>query len=448
MNKKASVESPLPHLITANPRSARVLLFNQTPGGQTGVAPQKHKFLRMNIHYSPAKIYPASLNLNVKKWYVIYRYMNPDTFRKEPIKVYEDINRYSGQEKISYALLLKDSVNAALRDGYNPFAADLLVREEKQHQLLQEKINSTAERHNYTIVQAVNYFWSQKKEQKKAKATIERYQGHMGFLLEWLSERSLLLKKASEITANQIIEFLKEKAEEEEWGNKTYNNYLGTLQACFNYLAKNIHGIIEKNPIEGAEMRTTISRKHTAYSDEQLKTVLGLVRDQKDVYMEGLILTSYYACVRAKAEMIGLRAGNVDYDRDLIRLDGENTKGRRDDYIPLDPMLKVFYISQGFEKLPADWYLFGNSGKPGQLQASANYYSEHYRKYRDAAALDDRHTLYGFKHTRNIHLAKAGKDPYAIMQLNRHQSLDQVMTYLRDLGILINAGAVENSRKI
>lgn len=448
MNKKASVESPLPHLITANPRSARVLLFTPASGGQTGVAPKKHKFLRMNIHYSPAKIYPANLNLNVKKWYVIYRYMNPETFRKEPIKVYEDINRYSGQEKIKYALLLKDSVNAALRDGYSPFAADIKVREEKQHELLQEKITGTTERHNYTIVQAVNYFWSQKIEQKKSRSTIDRYKGHMGFLLEWLNERNLLLKKASEITADQIIGFLREKALQEGWENKTYNNYLGTMQACFNYLAKNIHGVIQKNPIVGAETRTTISRKHTAYSDEQLKTVLGLVRNRKDTYMEGLILTSYYACVRAKAEMIGLKAGSIDYDRDLIRLDGESTKGRRDDYIPLDPVLKAFYISQGFDKLLPDWYLFGNCGKPGPDPASANYYSEHFRKYREEAGLDDRYTLYGFKHTRNIHLAKAGADPYAIMQLNRHQSLDQVMTYLRDLGILINAGAVENSRKI
>jgi site-specific recombinase XerD len=401
-----------------------------------------------SINYTPAKIYPDTLDLSVQKWYVEYRYLNPVTLQKDRFKVYEDINRRSGHDKVAYALLLKDSVNQMLRDGYNPFAAEIEVIERMKQEKLKAVTDAVHLKPNYTVVQAANYFITEKKDSGKADSTIDRYKGHVHLFLSWMNERSLLLIKMSEVSAEQLLSFLREKSAAEEWSNKTYNNYLGTLQAWLNHLSKNIHGIIEKNPIEGAETKSTLSRKHAAYTDQHLSWILTAVRKRKDVFVEGLILTSYYACIRSKAEMIALRAGNILYDRDLLLLDAEGTKGRREDYVPLDPELKSFYISQGFEKLPPDWYIFGNCGKPGPLPATANYYSEKYKEYRDYLKLDDRYTLYGFKHTRGIHLANTGIDPYAIMQLYRHKSLDQTMTYLRDLGCTINRKATENSRKI
>lgn len=439
-------ESPLPHTILTNPLPERVLLFSHNKRDRPGT---KRKFVSMEkINYTPAKIYPKTLDLSVKKWHVEYRYLNPFTLKKERFKVYEDINCNSGQEKIAYALLLKDSVNAALRDGYNPFAAELQVVEKKREEMLQEKASSVNKRHNYTIVQAINYFLNNKADSGKSPSTILRYKDHLHLLLEWMNESSMLLIKASEITADCILDFLKFNSESRQWSNKTYNNYLGTLQACFNLLGKNIHGIIEKNPIQGAETKSTVSNKHAAYTDQHLSWVLTAVRKAKDSFLEGLILTSYYACVRSKAEMIALRAGNILYDRDLLLLSADATKARREDYIPLDPVLKEFYLSQGFDRLPAEWYIFGKCGKPGPAPASANYYAERFREYREYLKLDDRYTLYGFKHTRGIHLANAGVDPYAIMQLYRHKSLDQTMIYLRDLGCTINRKATENSRKI
>ncbi|WP_343668737.1 tyrosine-type recombinase/integrase [Chitinophaga sp.] len=400
-----------------------------------------------SLNFTPAVIYPATLNLNVSKWYVIYRYVNPLTFRKEKFRVYEDLNRKHGADKIAYAQLLRDAVNQALREGYSPFGEEQKVQAviaEQEHKASLQSI----QRSSYTVIQAITYYLEQKTHQRKSVGTMRRYSGHLNLFKEWLNRQSMLLYKASDITAGVALTFLEEEDKKNGWGNTTYNNYLMTLQGFFNMISKPIHGIIDKNPIEGAEYRETIARKHAAYSDEQLTLILKTVRDAGDTYMEGLILTSYYACVRSKEEMMALRAGNILYDRDLIRLNGEDTKARRDDYIPLDPELKAFYLAQGFDKLPKDYLLFGAKGQPGAMPASHGYYALHFRAYRDRLGMEDRFTLYGFKHTRGIHLANAGVDPYAIMQLYRHRSLDQTMIYLRDLGCTINRKATENSRKI
>jgi site-specific recombinase XerD len=452
-------------------------------GDKTGT---KKRFL--DPSYLPASIYPKNFDLTIPKWHVEYHFYNPLTRKKERFKVYEDINRFKGVEKIQFALNLKDAVNIALKSGYNPFSHLVAAKEEEEKtkegetilkpveqtlvktvtrnvnsnrktdaQVKAEKLKVQQDNHNkdftgarshYTIPQAFNYFLTEKKEKGKAPATISRYKTAIEFLTEYLDEKGMLQAKAYEIKAAHLLNFLKEYSDTKKWGNKTYNNHLGSLQVIFNFLALNIHGVIEKNPIEGAEYKNTLSTKHTAYSNLQLQNMLKKVREKEDLFMEGIILTVYYAAIRAKAELRDFKISNILFDRDLIRLDAEGTKGRRDDYIPLDPVLKEFFIKHNLDKLPKDWYVFGNKNQPGPVKAGANHYSMLFKTYRDEAELSDIFTLYGFKHTRAVDLATAGVDIYAIMQLFRHQNLDDTMTYLRDLGCTINRKATENSRVI
>ncbi len=393
------------------------------------------------MKYIPAKIYPENLDLKIKKWYIIYRYENPVTFEKERFRVYEDINRQSIEDKADYAKRLRDAVNIALKAGYNPFD------EERKIQVkIKKAING--DRSEYTIIQAMQYFIDVCKKKKLAPTTINRYSTGINNFKNWLNERKMLLTLASEIKAQHILNCLEEGRTKEKWEGKTYNNHLTNMHVLFNLLAKKIHGIVKGNPIQGAETERTNTKGHAAYTDRQISHILTLVRKRKDIYMEGVILTSYYAAVRSKEEMINLRAGNILYDRDLILLDAEGTKGRREDYIPLDPALKQHYIDQGYDQLPKDHYLFGKMGKAGPLPAASNYYSNLFRDYREQLNIDQRHTIYSFKHTRAIHLAMSGVDIYAIMTLFRHKSIAQTTIYLRELGATINRDAIGSGRTI
>jgi len=428
---------------TENPLPQRVFSFSNSPGDQKGT-----KSLLFRMKYKLAHIYPTTLDLAIKKWHVEYRFLSPITGRKERFKVYKDINLQRPEDKAAYAIQLRDTVNAALKLGYDPFEekAEAVAEQEQKEEASRKALSG--DRSNFTIVQALNYFILEKTSEGKDPATIGRYKTGVNYLKDWLNTKELLLLPATEITATQVLTYLRENMRTRKWVNKTYNNHLGTLQTAFNLMSMRIHGIIQHNPIEGATLKDTLSKKHTAYTDQQLSWILNEVRAKKDSFMEGIVLSIYYACIRSKDELRSFKIKHILFDRDLIRLDAADTKNKTDEFIPLDPELKKFYMEQGFNLLPGDWFVFGNKGKPGPDKAGKNLYARYFGIYRNNLQLDDRYTLYGFKHTRNIHLAQEGIDPYALMQLNRHSSLDMLMNYLRDLGATINRKATVNSRKI
>nr|WP_295875584.1 site-specific integrase [uncultured Chitinophaga sp.] len=467
-------------------RPARIYPFDSLKAEQddlfaAGKITQEQYF--QNVALIPQKA------LAVSKWYVFYFYMHPFSGKYERFKVYEDINLFRGEEKIQYAKDLRDATTIALKNGYSPWdeeeKLDVFLAESEKH----AAARAAGDLSNASMIYGLHLFLTAKKEAGKSDSTISAYTTTANFVRNWLNENGMLLTPAANLTGPQLLQILKEEAiknPEEKWENKTYNNYLLYLETILNWLAKDINGkIIPHNPIKGAEQREVTTNRPSAYTDEELEAVLKAVRDAGDIYVEGLILTSYYAAIRSKAEMRGFKIENIRWDRDLLLLGADATKARREDYVPLDPILKEFFIKNGFDKLPGEWYVFSNNRGPGPIQAAENFYARLYRPFRDTCfidlpaawiayaegretgyiqtlknlyapiyspygrcGIDEDKGLYKFKHTRAIHLALAKKSPYAIMELFRHTSLDQTMIYLRDLGLTVNYEAVEDSRSI
>lgn len=485
--RRAKLRTSFPAQKNENEPPQRILQKTKHRGDHTGTE-KKQRFLTMK--YTPAKIYPDFIDkidnlqqlfvqgkvtqeqftlgyaailqeaLEVPKWHVEYRFRNPNTNKRERFKVYQDINRQQGQGKVEYAKRLQAAVNTRLMEGFDPFKAAYEVQMVTTKHAEKIKLQQQTDKSNYNIIQALNFFIKSKEKQGIADSTMDGYASSVRFFKNWLNEHDMLLAPAGSITDTQILSFLDEYAELEipkspiypqgkrKWGNKAYNNQLNYIGIAFNFMAERPHRIIPESPLYDPQHRETFERKHTAYSDQQLTTLLKLVRNKRDKFMEGVILTVYYACIRSKAEIRALRAGNILYDRDLIRLDAEGTKGKRDDHIPLDPILKQFYIDQGYDKLQSDWFIFGSNSEPSPIQAGENYYAKKFRPYREEMGLSEVYTLYGFKHTRCIHLATAGISPYALIQLTRHKNLEELMAYLRNLGVSLNYDAVKNSREL
>jgi integrase len=49
------------------------------------------------------------------------------------------------------------------------------------------------------------------------------------------------------------------------------------------------------------------------------------------------------------------------------------------------------------------------------------------------------HTLYSFRHTAAVNMYLKTKDPYKIQQAFGHSSLRVTLTYLRNLGLVVDA---------
>lgn len=403
MKQKAA--SPSPVLGTKKAEPATTAGFRFLPRKRDGKRDYMSK-----LDYTPAEIHSEGL-----KWFVYYYFRNPFTHKKERFKVYEDINRFHDlKEKQDYAEKLRDAVNLALKEGFNPF----VITDNRKKE--------------WTFIQALNYYKQYLEGDNDLRTkTIQSYMSMVNIMSAFPDKNEPL----TEITQEQIVKYLERKKKAELWGNKTFNGYLGYIGIWFGWMVKN--KIIQSNVMEKVEKRKVIATKHKAFSESEFKALFEHLTGQTYWFCRFV----YHTGTRPKSETRLLQLKHVLYDRKLLFIPGEISKNKKDDYVPLaDELLE--WLEQYKEK-NKDFYIFGNTGEPGPKTVGQNVFSDRFTKVRAKLKLSASHTIYGLKHTRAIHLAEAGVSPYLIMQLFRHSSLEVTMKYLRDLGLNVSREAVE-----
>ena len=103
----------------------------------------------------------------------------------------------------------------------------------------------------------------------------------------------------------------------------------------------------------------------------------------------------------------------------------------------LEPLLQALN-EYGISTLPADYYLFGEQGKPGPTKIKKTSWSANLW-FRDAPALGlagTSKTPYSFKHTFNIDYIENNKknvDWEWLRRHNRHATIAQTQEYISDL---------------
>jgi len=148
-------------------------------------------------------------------------------------------------------------------------------------------------------------------------------------------------------------------------------------------------------------------------------------------------------------ELMNVKVENINWEQDKILLDAEGTKGKSARYIPMDSRIKELFLTRGIKDNPSNYYIFGIKGKPSSESFGTGFFSKRFRKVRDAAGLPDHFTIYGFKHTRVVHLKMDGLNDADIMSLKGHKDFAAYAKYLRDLGLSADVKKInEKSRKI
>jgi integrase len=144
---------------------------------------------------------------------------------------------------------------------------------------------------------------------------------------------------------------------------------------------------------------------------------------------------------------MNLKVGNILWSQNKIL--AEITKGKSERYVPMDANIKELFLNNKIDQSPSDYYVFGIDGKPSKKPFGKGFFSKRFRKIRDAAGLDPNFTIYGFKHSRVIHLKQDGASDSDIMSLTGHKDFAAYAKYLRDLGMDADAAKIDKlSRKI
>ena len=98
-----------------------------------------------------------------------------------------------------------------------------------------------------------------------------------------------------------------------------------------------------------------------------------------------------------------------------------------------EPFLK-YLIEVGIDQYPAEFYLFGNKGIPGEIHLGKNHLYNQFVKVRTALNLPKDYKLYSFKHTGAVKASKVVTIKDLQMQL-RHSDLGMVDEYLKQMQV-------------
>lgn len=348
------------------------------------------------VDYKPAEIYRG------KKWFVFYSFRNPETGRFQRFKVYEDLNRIKGEEREEFARQLKKAINFGLSTGFNPF------------DLIPLKIAVK----NWTVVQGLNFFKQNLPNRGLRKRTEQTYGSVLKFLYAYLPLQEPI-KELSKIIVNSVF---RKAYIDKSWSNVTFNNYITLTKAIWNYLIE--EEVTDNNPIKVKPLPENIT-KHKYFSDEIFKEI----KKKAPQDLLRFIMFLYHTGTRPN-EARQLKYENILRERKLLFIPASISKNKKDDYVPL-----------------SDYVLKNYQGVGLIFNEAINYYGRKFNEVKTELELDSDFTLYGFKHTRAIHLMQDNADPYTIMQLFRHSGLHITMSYLRDLNVNINREAVEKGIK-
>jgi integrase len=394
-----------PVLGTSEKNALKISAFRFLKDNSATTMPQVYS------HYRPPRLVQTTTRSYVEYWYRV-----PDElyskYKKEwmRFRVFEDINRHKSDE---YAQTLLKAVKDRLQSGFNPFD------EERRHFVKPEKEPSV-----WSLNAGLDKFMEYCHDKKLRKKTIQSYGTLVNFLKEYFLKDNRIYDPLPSFAKDDLKGFVSSMRKAKGWNNYTTNNYIGFAKMIFNWFVK--EDIIVKSPAASLEMLPVNITRHKYYSDDLAEKIKkALLKGNPELYQFCEFI--YYTCTRPKSEARLLQVKHILFDRKLLFVPAHISKNKTDDYIPLGE--QILEILQDRKKQPADHYIFG-----GEKPRSQNLFAMWYKPYKDKFGLGEEYTLYSWKHSRAVHLAQAGADPYQIMRLMRHSSLEITMKYLRDLG--------------
>lgn len=384
---------------------------------------------------------PPKLKKQKKFWYIEYYYRIPVTARhlydnKEwyRFRIKEDINRRTGRDRELYAEWLLSEITNSLRNGYNPFTTEIEQSEEGE---IPEEISAN---------EALQLFLDKWKGRGLAKETMAKYTRYVQRLMDWLNSKQMLHADVRKIKVDHIEAFLSHNKKLYNYGNREYNNAHDFVRTAFNYLLKK--KFIDQSPMVGIDKLKAKSSKHRFYDEASLKAITAALL-ATDTYTYLAAQTVYYLCVRSEKELKNLRVGNIQWEQNMILAEADGTKGGAGRYIPMDENIKKLFLDQGVDKYPAEFYVFGIHGHPSKKPFGKGFFSKRFRRVCNAAGLPSHFSLYGFKHTRIIHLKSDNVSDANIMYVTGHKDFGAYSKYMRDMNLTVDMKTLnEKSRKI
>ncbi len=299
--------------------------------------------------------------------------------------------------------------------------------------------------HGYKLANALEWLYNYEKEViKRRKNTLDKFKYLKKTVIKFLNENEisdLLLREINSTFSHRLSEWLRDQG----IGNRTHNYLMESLRTAINKLRGLDESLFpNRNPVVVKKYKVT-KLTHAAYSTTQLKAFIKLI-EKKDAQLLLFIRFIYYTLARPK-EIKLIKVGHIHLDIKQIMMSGADAKTSIEKYIGISDEFARIIRASGILKYPSDYYVFSALGVPSTVPAGTNYFYKRFKTYIDELGfkkINNRYTLYSFKHTGAIQLYMATKDAELVQRQCRHTSMTQTQTYLQELGQFTNFTGLEN----
>jgi integrase len=349
------------------------------------------------------------------KWCVEFHFYNQSQDKMVRFRLSNQLNRIKKYKaKLSAFREFQAVITKDLKEGWNPIT--------KTRAKVITKISD-----HLMIADAVNNFLQYHRDKGNRANTISSYQSKLKLFLDHVGRM-----KVREIDDLQVTDFLNTLERNKAWTAVTYNYAKRVLNNLFVYLMRYKH--VNSNPTTSLEGRKEMkSVLHQVFSDEDFIKIMTWLKDN-DPYCLLFVQTIYYTCIRPK-ELRYTQLEFLDLKNNRIIIPAYVAKNRKAIPVQIDSALRNEFLKLGLEQFPKEYYLFGDKVKivgPNRIGVNTPY--NRFQTCLTKLNLTGKnYTLYSFKHLSNVRKYLAGWTIAEICSANRHSSLVETETYLKDL---------------
>ena len=358
----------------------------------------------------------SKLDLIAKnKWYIEFNYYDDRINEMVRIRLSKQLNRIKDyHEKLSSFLNLQGSVLSSLESGWNPL-------DTRATEAAIKKTNSIL------ISDAKELFVAYHNGKGTRATTLRSYISKINMFIHHIGDI-----RVDKISDFDVTDFLDTYERRKQWTGITYNYAKISLNNLFKFLIRNKY--LSENPVAALERRKVVrTEKHQVFTDDDFKRIMQWLR-LNDPYCLLFVQTIYYTCIRPR-ELRYTKLRFLDMSNDKITIPASIAKNKRAVPVRIDPTLKVELLKLNLEQFSEDYYLFGSTEHiVGPYRIGENTpYNRFQKCLKELELTGKNYTLYSFKHLSNVRKYLAGWTIAEICAANRHSSLVETETYLKDL---------------
>ena len=257
--------------------------------------------------------------------------------------------------------------------------------------------------------------------------TYYTYKSKVKGFIDWCKKEKL--SELHELTQRKIVTFLNLKLSEGR-SNKTFNAYKCTLQRLTKEM-ENIR-IDVFSPIKKLQNNSTPA----AYFQDNHKIVLKKKINEVSPQLWQVCQCIYFTLIRP-GELRLLKISDIDLENGTIIVRAAISKNKKTEPVAIpNEFLKVL-LDMNILDYPSDFYLFGSKGVPSETACRKDYFQKKHLEILRTLKFDTtRYKLYSWKHSGAVAMVKSNIHIKFIQIQGRWHDLDQVNSYLRQLGTM------------